>query len=223
MAVQPPLPPETLGIRYRALYTSAVSDTLDALGLRNQVLPPAIAPVTPDMVIAGPAFTCQGYPVADAAADDSPTRIRMLESLPAGSVSVWATAGQAESAVWGEIMSHAARERGCTGAVVDGGCRDSRFVLEMRFPVFCRFRSAASSIGRWGVREWQVPIRIGATLIHPNDFVFGDLDGVVVVPREYVVEVLSRTEETVKRESGMRAEFVKGVSVSEAYQKYGKF
>jgi 4-hydroxy-4-methyl-2-oxoglutarate aldolase len=209
--------------RYKTLYTGAVADVLDSLGFRNQVLPHYIAPVTNDLIVAGPAFTGQGYPVADIANDDSQTRINMLESIKPGTVSVWSSLGHFESAHWGEIMSNAARERGCTGAVVDGGLRDTRFVLQMRFPVFCRFRCAASSIGRWEIKEWQIPVKIGNTVIHPDDFVFGDIDGVVVVPKKATIEVLEKTEHKVGQEKKMRVDLRKGVTVSEVYKKHGSF
>ena len=217
------LTPEELTRRYRALYTGAVSDVLDRLGHRNQTLPHYIMPLTLEMAVAGPAFTGQGYPVADVGNDDSDTRIRMLESIQPGTVSVWSSAGHFESAHWGEIMSNAARERGCTGAVVDGGLRDTRFILKMGFPVFCRFRCSASSIGRWEIKEWMVPITIGETIIHPGDFVFGDADGVVIIPKALTIEVLQKTEEIVQRENEMRAELAKGITVSEVYRRYGKF
>jgi len=219
----PPLAQDELSRRYKAVYTGAVSDILDHLGLRHQALPHSIMPLTLDMVVAGPAFTGQGYPVDDVKNDDSETRIRMLESIKPGTVSVWSSAGHFGSAHWGEIMSNAARERGCTGAVVDGGLRDTRFVLQMGFPVFCRFRCSASSIGRWEIKEWMIPIRIGETTIHPDDFVLGDCDGVVVIPKALAVEVLLKTEETVKRENDMRADLEKGITVSEVYRKHGKF
>ena len=202
--------PEELSRRYRALPTGAVSDTLDGLGLRRQVLPHYIMPVTLDMVVAGPAFTGQGYPVSDLGNDDSARRIRMLESIKPGTVSVWSSAGHFESAHWGGIMSNAARERGCTGAVVDGGLRDTRLVMEMQFPVFCRFRSSASSIGRWEIKEWMTAIRIGDTVINPDDFVLGDCDGVVIIPKALTMDVLEQTEATVKRKTGMRADLEKG-------------
>lgn len=217
------LAPEELTRRYRALYTGAVSDVVDSLGLRQQALPHYITPLTLDMVVAGPAFTGQGYPVDNVKNDDSDTRIRMLESIKPGTVSVWSSAGHFTSAHWGEIMSNAARERGCTGAVVDGGLRDTRFVLKMGFPVFCRFRCSASSIGRWEIKEWMIPIRIGDTVINPDDFVFGDCDGVVVIPKSLAVEVLLKTEEIVKRENAMRADLAQGMAVSDVYKKHGKF
>ncbi len=218
-----PLAPDELIRRYRALYTGAVSDVLDSLGLRQQALPHYIMPLTLDMVVAGPAFTGQGYPVSDIRNDDSERRIRMLESIKPGSVSVWSSAGHFESAHWGEIMSSAARERGCTGAVVDGGLRDARFVIQMGFPVFCRFRCSASSIGRWEIKDWLVSVTIGDTVIHPDDFVLGDVDGVVIIPKAVATEVLLKTEEIVQRETGMRADLAKGLTVSEVYKKHGTF
>ncbi len=209
--------------RYRALYTGAVSDTLDKMGCRHQVLPCSIAPVTLDMIVAGPAFTGQGFPVDDVASNDSGSRIQMLESIKSGTVSVWACAGHMASAHWGEIMSNAARERGCTGAVVDGGLRDTSFVLKMGFPVFCRFRCAASSISRWAIKEWMVPVQIGETTINPGDFVFGDIDGVVIVPDRMTVDVLLETEAVMARETDMRADLRRGVSVTEVYKRHGTF
>jgi 4-hydroxy-4-methyl-2-oxoglutarate aldolase len=218
-----PMAPDELSRRYKALYTGAVSDVLDSLGLRQQALPHYIMPLTLDMMVAGPAFTGQGYPVSDIRNDDSERRIRMLESIKPGSVSVWSSAGHFESAHWGEVMSSAARERGCTGAVVDGGLRDARFVIQMGFPVFCRFRCSASSIGRWEIKDWLIPVTIGDTVVHPDDFVFGDLDGVVIIPKAVATEVLLRTEEIVQRETGMRADLAKGLTVSEVYKKHGTF
>jgi regulator of RNase E activity RraA len=216
------LPAEEVSRRYRTLYTGAVSDVLDSLGLRSQALPHYIAPLSLEMVVAGPAFTSQGYAVTDVASDDSHTRLRMLDSIEPGSVAVWSAGGHVSSGHWGEMMSNAARERGCRGAVVDGGLRDTRFMLRMGFPVFARFRNPAGSIGRWEIREWNIPVTIGETRIHPGDFVLGDADGVVVIPQALTTEVLLRTEEIVGRENDMRADLARGVTVSEVYKKHGK-
>lgn len=207
--------------RYQALYTGAVADILDKKGLRNQVLPFFIQSFTKADRVAGPAFTGQGYPAASSVNDDTQTRLAMLDSITPGTVSVWACGGSVECAHWGEIMSTAARQRGCTGAVVDGGVRDLDFINAMNYPVFARFKSSASSIGRWDIREYQIPIRIGNTVIHPGDFVFGDIDGVVIVPRDLTLEVLELGEDIYRRESGMREELRRGASVKDAYAKYG--
>jgi regulator of RNase E activity RraA len=185
------------------------------------VLPRDVTPFTNLNRVAGPAFTGQGYPAADPRNDDTEMRLKMLDSITPGTVSVWATGGSIECAHWGEIMSTAARERGCTGAVVDGGVRDLDFINAMEYPVFAKFKSAASSIGRWDIREYQVPIRIGGTVIHPGDFVFGDVDGVVIVPQELTIDILVAAEDVFERERGMREDLRRGVSVTEAYAKYG--
>ena len=207
--------------RYLRLYTGAIADMLDKHGHRRQVLPHYMTPLTNANRVAGPAFTGQGYPCANAANDDTRTRLEMLDSITPGTVSVWSCGGGMECAHWGEIMSTAARERGCTGAVVDGGVRDLDFINEMGYPVFARFKSPASSIGRWDIKEYQVMIKIGETVIHPGDFVFGDIDGVVIVPKELTLDILAAAENVFERESGMRAELRRGVSVKEAYSKYG--
>ncbi len=208
--------------RFLRLYTGAIADMLDRMGYRNQVLPRGITAMTAAAKrVAGPAFTGQGYPAASTSDNDTETRLAMLDSITPGTVSVWACGGSTECAHWGEIMSTAARERGCTGAVIDGGVRDLDFIDAMEFPVFAGFKSSASSIGRWNIRAYQVAIRIGSTLIQPGDFVFGDVDGVVVVPQAVTQEVLTAAEDVYRRESAMRDELRRGVGVKEAYAKYG--
>lgn len=208
--------------RFLRLYTGAIADMLDRMGYRNQVLPRGITAMTAAAKrVAGPAFTGQGYPAASTTDNDTETRLAMLDSITPGTVSVWACGGSTECAHWGEIMSTAARERGCTGAVIDGGVRDLDFIDAMGFPVFAGFKSSASSIGRWNIRAYQVAIRIGNTVIHPGDFVFGDVDGVVVVPQSVTEEVLTAAEDVYRRESAMRDELRRGVGVKEAYAKYG--
>ncbi len=212
---------EELAARYSRLYTGAIADILDKRGCRNQVLPYYITPFTKANKVAGPAFTGQGYPCADSSHDDTGTRLAMLDSIVPGTVSVWSTGGSFDCAHWGEMMSTAARQRGCNGAVIDGGVRDIDFVDAMEYPVFARFKCSASSVGRWDIREYQVSIRIGNVVIHPGDFVFGDSDGVVIVPQAMTTDVLVAAEDIFKREGLMREELRQGVSVKAAYEKYG--
>jgi len=207
--------------RFLQLYTGAIADMLDKKGYRNQVLPRDLTAFTMANRVAGPAFTGQGYPSASTADDDTQTRLAMLDSITPGTVSVWACGGSTDCAHWGEIMSTAARERGCTGAVIDGGVRDLDFINAMGFPVFARFRCSASSIGRWNIREYQVAIKVGGTVIHPGDFVFGDIDGVVIVPKNIVLDVLTSAEDVYRREGAMREDLRRGVPIKDAYAKYG--
>jgi regulator of RNase E activity RraA len=207
--------------RFLQLYTGAIADMLDKRGYRNQVLPRYLTALTIANKVAGPAFTGQGYPCSSTTDDDTETRLAMLDSITPGTVSVWACGGSIDCAHWGEIMSTAARERGCTGGVLDGGVRDLDFINAMGYPVFAAFRCSASSIGRWNIREYQAPIKIGATVIHPGDFVFGDIDGVVIVPKDIVPEILACAEDVYAREGAMREDLRRGVPIKDAYAKYG--
>jgi 4-hydroxy-4-methyl-2-oxoglutarate aldolase len=207
--------------RYKKLYTGAICDNLDKRGLRDQILPYYIQSMTGNVKIAGPAFTGQGMPVSDIKNTDMVKRLDMLNSITPLSISVWATGGDVQSAHWGEIMSTAARERGCQGAVVEGGVRDMDFILEMGFPVFARYKCPASSVGRWEIKEWQIPVKIGSTTINPGDFIFGDIDGVVVIPQAIALDVLKEAEDLAHREDGMRKELKEGMLVTDAYKKYG--
>jgi 4-hydroxy-4-methyl-2-oxoglutarate aldolase len=209
--------------RFGKLYTGIVADTLDKKGYRNQVLPYDITPITIVNRVAGFAFTGQGSPCDDPKSDDTQMRLDMLETITPHSISVWACGGHAGSAHWGEIMSKASRQQGCQGAVIDGGVRDVDFINRMKFPVFARFKSSASSIGRWEIREYQVPIKIGDTPIFPGDFILGDTDGVVVIPKDLIREILSEAEALFLRERDMRRELRKGASIKKAYKKYGAF
>lgn len=209
--------------RYQRLYTGLVADLLDGKGIRNHSLPASIRPLQEKMIVAGPAFTCQGYPTGDIRSDDTPMLIKMLESLTPDCVAVMNTGGDVSSSHWGEIMTLAAKQRGCRGAVVDGGIRDTAYILKTRFPVFVKFYLPASSVSRFKLRELQTPIRIGEIGVLPGDFILGDVDGVVVIPEPLTEEVLREGEEKMRNESGMRRALRKGMPLKEVYKKYGSF
>jgi regulator of RNase E activity RraA len=175
------------------------------------------------MIVAGPAFTCQGYPTGDIKSDDTPMLIKLLESLTPHSVAVMNTGGDISSSHWGEIMTLSAKQRGCTGAVVDGGIRDTAYILKTKFPVFVKFYMPASSVSRFELKELQVPIRIGEVGILPGDFILGDVDGVVVIPGALTEEVLLEAERKMRNEAGMRQALRRGMPLKEVYKKFGAF
>jgi 4-hydroxy-4-methyl-2-oxoglutarate aldolase len=209
--------------RYQRLYTGLVADLLDGKGIRSHSLPASIRPLQEKMIVAGPAFTCQGYPTGDIRSDDTPMLIKMLESLIPHSVAVMNTGGDVSSSHWGEIMTLAAKQRGCRGAVVDGGIRDTAYILKSRFPVFVKFYMPASSVSRFELKDLQTPIRIGEIGILPGDFILGDVDGVVVIPEPLTEEILREGEEKMRNESGMRQALRQGMPLKEVYKKYGAF
>jgi regulator of RNase E activity RraA len=145
--------------------------------------------------------------------------------LTPSTVSVWSGKGEGVC-FFGELISIGMRERGCTGALVDGGVRDVRFLGEMDFPVYARYRTPVQSIGRWRVTGSGEPVPMpGATVpevtVSPGDFVLSDEDGVIVIPADIAERVLERAEELGRREVEIRAELARGLSLSEALARFG--
>jgi len=209
--------------RFAAIYTAALADVLDARGLRDQTLPPSIRPLEPGTRLAGQAFTVRGAPARTEDYDAAIRRVlAMLGEVPTGHVAVYACE-QDVSAHLGELSVTSLKSRGVAGCVLDGGCRDVRFVLDEGFPVFCRFVTPEDSTWRWELEETQAPITIGRVRIEPGDWVVGDDDGVVVVPRAVAADVLAEAEAKASTENEIRAAVRDGMPPLEAYERYGTF
>jgi len=206
--------------RYAAQYSGAIADVLDKRGMRNQIVDGGIQGLTLQDRLTGVAFTCKGAPATDLEGDDWEMRKQFLDAVPEHSVAVVDTSGDGSAAHWGELMSTAARGRGCRGAVIDGGTRDVPKLLEMGFPVFARHRSPAASILRWRMSGFGHPVTLGGVLVRNGDMIVGDADGVVVVPSEVAVEVLEAVEALADAETNMRAELLAGGKFSTVYDRY---
>ena len=128
---------------------------------------------------------------------------------------------------FGEISATAARAAGCVGAVIDGATRDSNHLIRMGFPTFCRFRNPVEALGRFMAVDYQIPIEVrgiaGPLRVEPGDYVFGDNDGVVIVPRAMTLAVLERAEEWYESEGRSREAMANGEDPSEVYETYGRF
>jgi len=216
--------------RFRRLYTGAVYDVMDHMNLPYQALASDIKPIRPDMILAAPAFTLKGItdPVGNPAMRSR--RINMfndMKSLGCSLVDVRDCSGDTQVAHYGEMNGVVGRSCGVVGALVDGGCRDTGLLLKMDFPVFCRYLSPVEAFNRWSYYEWQLPVALrgqvsSAVQVNPGDFIFGDIDGVLVIPHDAVIEVLRKTEELADHESQARAEFALGADPVAVYKKYGK-
>ena len=217
-----PISDEELCRRYEAVFTSAVNDVLREKGLLYQTLPNDIKPLRDDMKAAGICFTLKGSKNLDLT-DEMMQRAQMLEAIQPNSICVWDTSGDDESAQWGEIMTMAAKKRGCRGAVVDGGVRDTNCVLRQEFPVFCKYRTSNGMLGRFRMIGWQMPITIGRTLIRPGDVIFGDIDGVLVIPRELAMEVLQKAEQIRDGEVAIKEMIQGGMSPTKVVENGGYF
>jgi regulator of RNase E activity RraA len=209
--------------RFGRVYTAALADILDARGYREQTLPPSIRPLDPAMKLAGPAFTVQGRPAVTASYDAALRKVlEMLDQVPTGHVAVYAC-GQDVSAHLGELSVTSLEARAVAGCVLDGGCRDVRFIRELAFPVFCAHVTPEDSTWRWELEATQVPVTIGRVRIDPGDWVVGDEDGVVVVPQAIAEDVLAEAEAKVAAESEIRAAVATGMPPLEAYERFGTF
>lgn len=217
-----PIPEKELCERYEALFTAAVNDVLREMQLIHQTLPNNILPLKNNMKVAGPAFTIKGAKSL-LIRDEMKERAEMLEAIPEHSVVAWDTSGDDESAQWGEVMTMAAVRRGCRGAVVDGGVRDTDRVLPQNFPVFVKYRTSNGMLGRFRISGWMVPIRIGEVDIFPGDIIFGDIDGVIVVPRALAYDVLLRAEEISVGESELKRWIEAGMSTVDIVKRGGYF
>ena len=218
-------PSDNLPRRFARIYTAAITDVMDEMGLRRQTLPSAIQPLAGGMRAAGYAFTARGRPHSGSPRERDQTLKRflaMLGAAPTDSVLVLA-AHDNVAAHFGELSAEWFRARKVRGAVIDGATRDTASIVRMGFPTFVRYRTPQDSVPRWRVADWGQPVTIGGVRVSLGDLVVGDLDGVVVIPRRVAHEVLGRCEKLVWTENRVRAAVRRGMTPLAAYQKFGSF
>ena len=205
------------------LYAAVLSDVLDEIGLRHQAMAPRIRPLDDELVLAGFARTGLFREVFHVTDDENPyeLEIRILDDLRPGDVMAFGCGGSERIAPWGELLTTAARARGAVGAVTDGFVRDVRGIRAVKFPVFHGGIAPLDSKGRGKVAEIDVPIEIAGVRIEPGDLVFGDVDGVVVVPRRAEEEALARAFEKVTSEDRTRDELLQGARLGDVFDRYG--
>src|SRR5437660_5306005 len=190
-------PSDNLPRRFARIYTAAITDVMDEMGLRRQTLPATIQPLSAGMGPAGSAFTVRGRPPSGSPRERDQTLRRflgMLGAVPAESVLVVA-AHDNVAAHFGELSAAWFRTRKVRGAVIDGATRDATAIMRMRFPTFVRYRTPQDSVPRWRVADWGQPVTIGSVRVSLGDVVVGDLDGGLLIPRRGAREGLRRREQ----------------------------
>ena len=201
-------------------YTAVIADVLDGMGRMHQVMAAEVRPLWPDARLLGRARTMLVRDVDVASPNPYEVEFTLVDDLSAGDVVV-AQCGDNEAALWGELLTTAAQHHGAHGAVIDGFCRDVVKVRQMGFPVFARGIAAADSKGRCEAVERDVPIRCGGVPVSPGDLVFGDFDGLVVIPRDVADEALGAALEKVRGESTVADALRSGMSARDAYGRWG--
>lgn len=213
----------TLAARLLNCYAAAVHDVLRGMGHGRCVLPPSIRPLDPTRKLAGEVYTVNGH--IDITRDPHDTLVQwtgLLSKAPAGKVLV-CQPNTYDIALMGELSAETLNFRGVRGYVVDGGCRDTDFILELGFPVFCSFHTPKDIVGRWVPDRFGEPITIGEVTIASGDYLLGDRDGVVIIPADLVDEVVNKTEQVLQTENKVRTAILAGMDPQEAYLKFGKF
>jgi len=212
-----------LTARLEALYTGAIHDVLRAMGHPNCVLPSEIKALDPARKVAGEVYTVSGH--IDQTRDAHDTLVRWTELLskaPSGKVLV-CQPNTHMVALMGELSAETLHHKKVRGYVVDGGCRDVEFILNIGFPVFCSFNTPADIVGRWVPDRFGEPVTVGTVTVCSGDYILGDRDGVVVLPAAVAADAIARTEEVVKTENKVRTAILDGMDPQQAYLKYGKF
>ena len=204
-------------------YTCVVHDVMRAMGLRNFTLPPEITPLMPETVLCGPAFTIEGRP-ADAA-DAHETLLAwtgLLSKAPSGHI--WVCQPHTHDlAQMGELSAETLKNKGVLGCVLDGLARDTQFLMDIGFQTWRRGHTPKDIVGRWLPIGTGHVIHISGVAIANGDFLLGDRDGMVRIPRDIVAEVTNKSVLAMQTESKVRTAILAGTDPQEAYLQYGKF
>jgi 4-hydroxy-4-methyl-2-oxoglutarate aldolase len=216
------IPDKELLSRFEKLYTGAVNDVLREFCLLEQALPGRIIPLREYQTVAGFAFTVKSAPNVKIRGEME-FRIQMLDAMHEDAFVVWDTSRDNKATLWGGVMTATAKGKKLKAACIDGGIRDTHQILEADFPVFYEYRSSNGSLGRCLITHYQVPIKIGDVTIKPGDVVLGDVDGVLVVPRDIAYDVLVRAEEIKENEKTIFEWVHEGQSAKDITEKGGYF
>ena len=202
------------------LYSGVISDVLDSLGYRQQTMSADIRPVHPEMVVVGRARTVLSVDVYHVRDDCYDKEIEFIDALRKDEVVIACTNRSTRTGLWGELLSTAARARGARGTITDGFVRDVRRIIGMGYPVFAVGMRPVDSRGRSIVFEYDVPVECGGVLVQGGDLIFGDIDGVVVVPQAMAEQVIAEALQKVRQENASRAELERGGYLRDVFAKY---
>lgn len=217
-----PIPDKELLLRFEQLYTGAVNDVLREFVLLNQALPSHIVPLREYRSVAGFAFTVKSAPNV-LIRGEMEVRTNMLEDIHEDAFVIWDSSSDTKSTFWGGVMTATAKSKKVKAACIDGGIRDTFQILEADFPVYYKYRTSNGSLGRCLITHYQTPVLIGEVMIKPGDVVLGDVDGVLVVPRDIAYDVLVRAEEIKNNEKLIFGWVNNGDSVRDITDKGGYF
>ena len=200
------------------VHTAMVSDSLDDLGIRNNVMDAKIRPLQMTMRAVGTAATIKFVPDSEYDKNDPyGAAIDFLDTLQKDNIG---TGGGLLSAFWGELFSAASKARGATGVVTDGPIRDTQLILKVGFDAFGVLSRPLDYKGRMRVESTHQPTEVGGVLVHPGDGIVADNDGIVVVPKELIDQVFAMANERAQKEKTVLDELNKGRTVRSVWDEY---
>jgi 4-hydroxy-4-methyl-2-oxoglutarate aldolase len=204
-------------------FTALLSDCLDGVGERDQAMPFHIRPLDDSLVMVGRARTAAFMEVWHVEEGTNPYELEMVlvDSLKPDEIPVFACGNSGRVAPWGDLLSTAAMARGAAGAVMDGCVRDTRAIRKAGFPVFHGGIAPLDTKGRARVMAIDIPISCAGVRVCSGDLLFGDADGLVVIPQRVEEEVLHAAEEKLRGERTTLAELREGASLREVFSRYG--
>ena len=207
--------------RLRQLYSGVISDSLDKIGIRDSVMRHDIRPLYPEAVVVGSAFTVLTSNVYHFPKEPYKMEIESIDKVQPGNVIVSTCDSSPLSSYWGELIATCCKSKGALGAVIDGFTRDTKRLITMQFPTFVRGIHPADTLGRNEVIAYNVPIKCGGVIVRPGDIVFGDIDGVAVIPKERVIEVLELAEAKTSKEDETRMALENGEGLAQVFARIG--
>lgn len=203
------------------LYSGVLCDVMDGMGYRNQGIGNKIMPLKDDTVIFGPAFTSVANVVYSMPENPLTAQCKIVDQLGEGEIYVLVTRGNYNCAVFGELFATAVKQRKGAGVLLDGYARDLKAIKEMDFPLFYAGRDPKTSKGRTEINECQIPVIMDGVTICPGDIIFGDIDGVAVIPKAIADEVFEKAINTMKSEDKVRQGLINGASLEKVYAENG--
>ncbi|MCA9209938.1 MAG: RraA family protein [Planctomycetales bacterium] len=211
----------TLKMMRESLYVAVVCDALDSVGCTHCSPRVALSPRTVDRLLVGRCKTTLWADMYHVDPRPYELELQAVDGCQSDDVLIAAAGGSMRSGIWGELLSTAAANRGCVGAIVDGAVRDVSKMNDMDFCVYARGVCPYDSRDRQRVVDVDVPVEIDGVRFSPGDLVFADRDGVVVVPRDVESEVIGRAWEKVHAENEVRDAIRAGMLATEVFQRYG--
>ena len=211
----------TLEMMREKFYAAVVSDALDSLGYKKQSPQVPLLPQTSEGVLVGRCKTTLWEDIDFEDPSPYELELKAIDSCQLDDVMICAANGSTNSGVWGELLSTASKNRGCVGAIIHGSIRDTAKIKALGFTVYATGRSVYDSMNRQRVMSIDEPVKIEGVTFCAGDLVIADSDGVVVVPREIENQAIKKAWEKVNEENITRDAITNGLSVTEAYKKYG--